>query len=499
MKHCPVCGAARLVVRLAARGDKKLLALDGGDGALLGYVIEDRYRLDEVIGKGGFGAVYRAQHTRIPMEVAVKMMHQAGRSDEASVARFKQEVRAVARIRNPHVIEVFDFGYDERAGYFIVMQLLKGQSLWQRLARGALTITEVHEVLKQTVSALDAAHQAGVIHRDVKSENVFLARDSTTATGWSVKLLDFGLASMRLDVGDPAQLATRGCVFGTAASMAPEVVSGGKIDARTDVYSLGVLLFEILSGKGPFLSDDPNELLRQQLHELPPPPSTVGYGEWVPAAVDSLVLAMLAKDPGQRPASVGEVLQRWLAVQPAASEAWAARFVGGEREPIHPPADAKATPAAPGQTESATVEGMSVGNAAQAFAGPLPRILVIDDDEAMRYLVRAVLQVGGWDCVTVDSAPAAIEYLMQNAWPDGIVADVLMPGVRGLDLLTNIRKIGYTGPVVFCSSLTSKAIRAEILASGAGFVNKSEDIQSLTEELLRLGAPRPGSQKRERI
>ena len=282
---------------------------------VIGHVIEDRYKLVAVIGRGGFGTVYRAEHQRLPRDFAVKILHAARAVDARQVERFRQEVRAAAVVRHPYVVEVIDYGHDPAVGHFIVMPLLEGFSLLERLGREmVLPIVDFDTVLVQSAAALGAAHALGIVHCDIKSENVHLVRDLSAPAGFHVCILDFGVARARPLPGEAAQPdASR--VVGTALSMSPEQVLRQDVDARADVYGLGVVLYEMLTGNLPFIADKSVEMMRMHVQDAVRRPSSHAKGSWIPPVLDQLVVSMLAKSREDRPQSMAEVVELWEAMR----------------------------------------------------------------------------------------------------------------------------------------------------------------------------------------
>jgi serine/threonine-protein kinase len=265
--------------------------MDAGPEPLAG-----RYRLEEVIGRGGMSTVYRGTDSVLERTVAVKILL-AGLADEdpAYVARFHREARAAAALRNPAVVAVYDVGTDDETR-FIVMEYVAGRSLAALLKDGRpLPLDHALQIGEQVANALGAAHAAGIVHRDIKPANVMIADDGT------VKVLDFGVARM-LDGTTITQTAS---VLGTAAYMAPERAMGEPGDARSDIYSLGCLVYAMLTGRPPFAGELAAALLHQQVNARPRPVRELRPG--VPPALDALVLEMLAKSPADRPQGAHEV------------------------------------------------------------------------------------------------------------------------------------------------------------------------------------------------
>ncbi len=263
---------------------------------LVGRRLEGRYRIEARIARGGMATVYRALDERLDRMVAVKVMH-AGLADDAQfLARFTGEARAAARLSCPNVVSVFDQGLHDGVA-FLVMELVTGRTLRDLLIeRGRLTPEQALSVLEPVLIALSAAHAAGLVHRDVKPENVLLGDNG------SVKVADFGLARA---VEAATMTAAQGLLIGTVAYLAPEQVATGSADERTDVYAAGIMLFELLTGSVPYAGETAVSVAYRHLHEDVPPPSTRAD---VPPALDALTVWATRRDRGARPADAGAFL-----------------------------------------------------------------------------------------------------------------------------------------------------------------------------------------------
>ncbi len=256
-------------------------------------ILGGRYELLEVIGRGGMGVVHRAQDRMLDRTVAVKVLPAEYADVDTLVERFEREARAAARLNHPNIVAVFDTGRDGTVRY-IVMEYVPGLSLAQRLrGSGPLPVPEAIEVAAQMASALAAAHSAGIIHRDIKPANVMLAPSGTA------KVLDFGIARATAE----AALTATTTLLGSAPYMAPEIALGQPADARSDVYSLGCVLYEMLAGRPPFTGDLPVAVMNQHTSAPPQPPRELNSA--LPPAVDALILRMLAKEPADRPQEAG--------------------------------------------------------------------------------------------------------------------------------------------------------------------------------------------------
>lgn len=272
-------------------------------GALTGATVGE-YVLDEVIGEGGFGAVYRAHHPMIGKVAAVKVLSSAFSANAELSKRFINEARVVNRINHRNIVDIFAFGQLADGRQYFVMELLEGRSLGAQLAqRGRLPIEEALPIFHAVASAVDAAHEAGVVHRDLKPDNVFLAHDGGNKT--IVKLLDFGIA--KIEQGPGVSNQTRpGQVLGTPSYMSPEQARGRPIDGRSDVYSFGALVHRCLTGRSLFFGLGAVDVALAHINEKPPAMSSACPE--IPAAFDAVVLAALEKSPDDRPQTLGAVV-----------------------------------------------------------------------------------------------------------------------------------------------------------------------------------------------
>jgi len=259
-----------------------------------GTVLASKYRLDSCIGTGNFGAVYRAQHLTLDHPVAVKVLRRRMAATADAVARFQREGVSTCRIRHPNAVSVMDFGVEGEVA-FLVMELLTGHSLDSELARaGQLTVSRSLAIVFPLCSVLSAAHAAGIIHRDIKPANVFL---HATPHGEVVKLVDFGIAKL---AGHPVKTMA-GMVLGTPAYMAPERFVRDTYDGRSDVYSVGTMLYQMLCGRLPFVveRDDPLELAAIKVKQAPQPLREINPD--VPPALAEAVMSALRREPEDRP------------------------------------------------------------------------------------------------------------------------------------------------------------------------------------------------------
>lgn len=285
----------------------------------IGRVIDDRYRILEVLGEGGMGAVFVAEHLKLHKQVAFKTIRAEFAANSEAEARFVREATATAQIDHPHVASAIDFGHLPEGGAYLVIQLVRGEALGKLLHRGAMVLPQVLELGAQIADALSAAHAAGIVHRDLKPDNVMLERrgDGTM----HARVLDFGIARVSDESGavvDANQPITRaGAVIGTPGYMAPEQAVGGAIDHRVDLYALGVILWEACTGRSLWEADTLTEMFMAQIGG--PAPSIREQVVGLPIEFVTLVDQLLARSPADRPATaviVRDGLRR-LAREPA--------------------------------------------------------------------------------------------------------------------------------------------------------------------------------------
>jgi hypothetical protein len=262
------------------------------------------YRVLQQIGEGGMGSVWLAEHTMLGRRAAIKLLHPMFTTRPDIVMRFFNEARAATAISDPGIVQIFDFGTHSDGSAFIAMEMLEGEPLDRRLKRvGRLPIADALRILRQVANTLGVAHQRGIVHRDLKPENIFLVRDPEVIGGERAKVLDFGIAKL---IGDQGPHTSTSQVMGTPAYMSPEQCRGaGHVDQRSDVYSLGCVLFALVTGGPPFQAEGSGDVIAMHLRERPPAPSARMRG--IPRELDVLVVRCLAKEPSQRPASGTEL------------------------------------------------------------------------------------------------------------------------------------------------------------------------------------------------
>jgi serine/threonine-protein kinase len=269
----------------------------------VGRTLDEKYLVEEHLGAGGMGAVYRARHLSMDRPVAIKFLQQRLVEDEAARVRFHTEARAAVKLRHPNAVSVTDFGQTSEGVVYIVMELLEGRTLREILSREApLETARAISIMLQTSDAVAAAHDAGIIHRDLKPSNILITQSADQPA--AVKVLDFGIATFSADDDEEATaLAHTNTVIGTPRYMSPEQHNGNDLTPAADVYSLGVILYEMLTGMVPFSGSTPAEIA--QKHANNPPHSLREIVAAIPDDVEHDVLHALEKQPADRPANAG--------------------------------------------------------------------------------------------------------------------------------------------------------------------------------------------------
>ena len=287
------------------------------ESSLINQVIDGKYRVDELIARGDRALVFRAEQLPLGRTVALKVLRSAGPDGggEEFRKRFFREANTLSRLQHPNVVAMFDYGRVESLGddvYYIAMEHLVGETLAERLrvSRRIEPLAAIG-IMRQVARALRAAHGLKVIHRDLKPSNVMLAAADGEPL---VKVVDFGIVKVLSE--DPDQLTSAGTMLGTAEYTPPEQIEGRAVDARADVYAFGTIFYEMLCGRTPFIGTQP-DVLSQQLHKAPPPPSTVAPDVPMPPEVERFLMRCLAKNPAARPADMDEVLSALAACEGA--------------------------------------------------------------------------------------------------------------------------------------------------------------------------------------
>src|SRR5688572_6146395 len=305
MKRCPKCGVEYSDTTTLCPADG--VALETTDDALIGTTLAGKYRIDERLNEGGMGSVYKGTHVLMDKTVAIKVLRPSLAADEKIVARFSREARAASRISHPNALSVTDIGEDHGT-VFLVMEFLSGKTLKHVIREeGPLPLPRIVDITRQVGDALAVAHAQGVVHRDLKSDNIMLL--DTTSVGDHAKVLDFGIAKINEPDGEfDGGLTAPNLVIGTPQYMSPEQCSqDSEIDSRSDIYSLGVILYEMLVGHVPFSGDSATIVMMKQLQE--PVPSVLDERNDVPPPIARVVARAMAKVPSNRYQSVSELVE----------------------------------------------------------------------------------------------------------------------------------------------------------------------------------------------
>jgi len=271
-------------------------------GCYTGSVVDGRYEIGAVLGQGGMGVVYAARHVVIDKRCAIKILRSEVASDPDIAERFLQEAKAASSIGNPHIIDISDFGRFPDGTTYFVMEYLDGQPLSALIKdHGAIPAARIIHIARQIASGLAAAHDRGIVHRDLKPDNIMLSMGKQQSD--FVKILDFGIA--KVSAGPRVTVAGR--LFGTPYYMSPEQAGGGAVDCRTDVYALGVIMYEMASGRVPFDGDTLMGILTQHIYQKPVPPRELVGSTDLPPGLEGIILKALAKEAAQRYQSMQEL------------------------------------------------------------------------------------------------------------------------------------------------------------------------------------------------
>jgi hypothetical protein len=298
-RFCTACGAPLVISETVDTVVEPLRR--PASAQMAGRVIDGKYRIDSVLDHGGMGVVYRATRVMIGDGVALKLLHSDRLQEPGSRERFQREAQAAARLKHENAVTIYDFGVTTDGLVYLVMELVEGESLAKIIHRqGALPVELCVEAMKQICAAVGEAHRHNIVHRDLKPDNVILRGTGSTMR---VKVLDFGIA--KLQDSDVSRLTQTGAVVGTPHYMSPEQCMGQELDGRSDVYSLGVVLFEMLTGRVPFSATTPTAVVVQQVTQAPPAPCSINPG--IPEAVEKVILRALEKKREARPQSAEDL------------------------------------------------------------------------------------------------------------------------------------------------------------------------------------------------
>jgi serine/threonine protein kinase len=254
-------------------------------------LLGDRYELQDPIGRGGMAAIYRARDIKLDRDVAIKVLHEVDSTGPKFVTRFQREAKAASLLQHPNIVQVYDYGLSD-GNYFIVMELVEGTDLRRYLrSRGMLAVDRAITIAHDVALGLGAAHRRGIVHRDVTPQNVLVGRDGT------IRLTDFGIASVYKDI-NAERLTTTGMTLGTVQYYAPEQAQGEIVGPAADVYALGIVMYEMLTGRTPFDGDTPAAVAMQHIQDAPIPPGQ--FNPNIPPSLEEIILRCLEKVPEMR-------------------------------------------------------------------------------------------------------------------------------------------------------------------------------------------------------
>lgn len=369
IKFCPTCGTP-------------IVHAPGNDD-WIGRVVAGKYRVEEMIGEGGMGQVFRATQLSLDKSIVLKVLRRSLLSDARTVARFQREAKAASRLNHPNAISIIDFGQDSDDSLYIAMEYVPGRDLHQILSEeGPLPEKRLIRIVAQVLAALADAHAVGVIHRDLKPENIMVEqrRDQPDF----VKVLDFGIAKLQESSGSEGQALTRaGFVCGTPEYMSPEQASGAEIDPRSDLYAVGVILYQCLTGVLPFDADSPVALATMHLSEEPQPPRVKNPDIHCSDGVERIILRALSKDPADRPQTAEQFRASLISIEK--SQRAAAKREASARRHVKPSTSTSLRPMEQGELASpSTVFSSLAATKTPADAIPAPESLDAAEAAALR-------------------------------------------------------------------------------------------------------------------
>ena len=429
---------------------------------MIGRVIAGRYRLEARAGEGGIGAIFRARHLLIHRTVAVKIIRSVWRDERHHRAWFLREARAANRVNHPNIVDIYDFGDCEDGLYYLVMEYLRGQPLSRVIERGPLDLARATDILEQSCAAMARAHELGVVHRDIKSDNVFLI--DREGRNDFVKVLDFGLAWLSRD----RRLAKKGAVFGTPEYMSPEQTRGEDATPASDQYALGVLYYEMVTGRLPF--DPPERKALHRMHQEVVPPRPSRFVPNLAPAAERIIMRMLQKRQEDRYPDASSLHDEVSALrsQLAETPSW--------------------VPSTPSLRRTGTP---SVLEEPEPEEDDRPRVLLLDDSKMSLVMYGALLRAAGMEVHTASSL-REFDDLLRTVDPSLILMDVMMPELDGDEVVPALRK-RYTldgVPVVLVSGLPKRelAVRAT-MAGASGYISKDVAAKRFVDKVRGFLSP----------
>ncbi len=422
-KLCPVCGKTYPDASAFCAADGTTLISEQSSGDLVGSVVADRYLVERLLGEGGMGRVYLARHVRLPQQAAIKVLHPGMVSDPEAVARFNREAANAARIEHDRVARVFDFGETRDGSVYLAMEYVPGRSLHSIVGEsGRLAPARAARIIHQVAEGLEAAHRIGIVHRDLKPDNIMVVTDEAGVD--RCKVVDFGIAKAA-DGPSRTRLTRTGMIVGTPEFMSPEQFLGEELDARSDVYALALVAYNVLTGTMPFVAATPERAMAARMMEAPRPLAVADPATSWPAALQQVLDRGLARDPSERVASAIDFADDLV----AAVEAWTGEPVLRARTPL---ASRAVTP--PSLTAISAPAGAPSASGASSSATPtVPAVPVAPSGRGRGALIAAavaVLAAGTWYVALRGSEPP-----VGDGAGDGMVAVTSSPqstdSVRG--------------------------------------------------------------------
>jgi eukaryotic-like serine/threonine-protein kinase len=421
---CPQCALeyTRGEVFCAVDGARLLpVSSHGGFGVegsdpLIGQTLAGRYKIVRKIGEGGMGIVYEAVHVIIEKRVALKVLREDFSHREDVVERFRQEAKSASRIGHEHIVDISDFGITPGGAHFFVMEFLQGNDLADELERrGPLPTRRAIEIVLQCCKALGAAHAKGIVHRDMKPENIYLLSRDTGED--FVKIVDFGIAKMseidETGASTPGRRLTRtGMIFGTPEYMSPEHAAGKELDHRVDIYALGIILYELLTGRVPFLGDTFMGILSQHMFESLPPLTAVHPGCSAPPELERLIQHAVAKSADERPQTMDAFAQELIRVRDQATSP-----LSSSLPPPGTITHVDRVPYAPTVASSRPPR----------LDAPRPPAMFVEDEPIARPSARTPLLLMGFGVLLVIAAAAMMVVFRRSPPAQAVVAPVLPP------------------------------------------------------------------------
>lgn len=408
---------------------------------MIGQTLNGRYKIEELIGEGATAIVYRAEDVRLQREVAVKVL--LSHVNQTTRKRFEREAHAAARLNHPNIMAIYDIGQDKTYEY-LVAELIIGQPLYDMIPSDPMTVAEIGH---QIGIALDYAHQVGLIHRDIKPANIYITPSDM------VKLMDFGLAIPK--TGDSKRLTATGTIIGTPAYLSPEQAQGLPLDPRTDIYSTGIVLYEMVTGLLPFDADDIGSILLQQVKRPALPPTQ--HNPDIPDALEKVIMRTLEKRPSDRYKTAKEMSDDLYAILQ-------------------------------GQTTTPTRTTQARSTTAEPEIPSEIRIAMADDHALTRQSLAYFLDdIDGFSVVGQAANGEEAFELLGNTNPDVLLLDLNMPGTNGLVILPRIRKQYPDVRVLVLTGREENSLIMKALRAGAhGYVLKTSSEDDLERSVREV-------------